>query len=313
MFNIDENSRYKMSNAFVDSMIKLAKAHKNIVLLHADFGSKFGIEKFSSAFGDRCFNFGLSERNLIGSAIGFALRGKIPFVFGYGNFLGKAFDIIRNGICYPNLNIKLISLSSGFDAGKEGAGYHVFEDIALMNCLPNMNIYCPSDYNSASVVLKEAASNFGPHYIRLSNREMPLIFSENHLFDYKNEILRDGKDICIFSYGNYVYKALKVADILENEGKSVMIVNLNKIKPIQKDLIINSAKSVKLSVSLEEHSLIGGVSDIIANILMEAKINNFKKIGIEDVFTQSGEIDDLENFYGLSVEKICEKIREFLR
>jgi len=310
---IQSGEKISMLRGLSDALIKLAKKHKNLIVLHADFGAKLGLKNFSLAFPDRCFNFGLSEENVVSAAIGFSVRGKIPFVVGFGNFAGKAWEQIRNNVCYPNLNIKFIATNAGIFAGEDGVGYQVTEDISVMRTLPNMKIVSPADYYEVGSCIAHAFDCFGPVYIRLASKEVPVIFNENYEFEFgKCAVLKKGNDICVFSHGSVLSNVVAAAEILAGNGISVSVVNMASIKPIDIDVVVDFAKNSNKCFVVEDHNLCGGLFSAVSEVLSENNPCLVKGIGLEDRFGESGAPEDLYKKYGLDAAGIASKIREFL-
>lgn len=318
---IQSGEKISMIKGLADSLIKLAKKHKNLVVLHADFGTKLLLKNFSLAFPDRCFNFGLSEENVVAAAVGFAVRGKIPFVIGFANFAGKAWEQIRSSVCYPNLNIKFVVTNAGISAGEDGVGYQATEDISIMRAIPNMKIVSPVDYREASSAIEKAFDTFGPVYVRLASGDVPVIFGEGCGFEFgKAKVLREGGDVCIFAHGSVMANVLAAAEILGLEGKSVTVVDVASVKPIDVGTIVECGKKAGICVVVEDHNLIGGLFSAVAEVLASGSFPwSFSKtsvllrgIGLEDRFGESGSPEDLYKKYGLDAEGIAARVRMFL-
>lgn len=310
---IQSGEKISMTKGLSDALIRIAKKHKNMVVLHADFGTKLGLKNFSMGFPERCFNFGLSEENVVSASVGFSVKGKIPFVIGFANFAGKAWEQIRSSVCYPNLNIKFVATNAGISAGEDGVGYQATEDIALMRAIPNMKVISPADYYETLVATDAAFDSFGPVYIRLASGELPVVFDENCKFEFgKGKVLREGRDVCVFAHGTTVYNSLRAAEILENSGVKVKVVDMASIKPLDVSMVVDSAKNSGICVVIEDHNLIGGLFSAVSEVFAENGLGNLKKIGLDDRFGESGSGEDLYKKYGLDVEGIVAKIREFL-
>ena len=310
---IQSGEKISMLKGLSDGLIRNAKKHKNMMVLHADFGTKLGLKNFCMGFPERCFNFGLSEENVVSASVGFSVKGKIPFVLGFANFAGKAWEQIRSSVCYPNLNVKFVATNAGIAAGEDGVGYQATEDIALMRVIPNMKVISPADYYETLAAVEEAFDSFGPVYIRLASGEVPVIFDENFKFEFgKAKVLREGRDVCVFALGTMVYNSLRAAEILEGSGVSVKVVDMASIKPLDAATVIDSAKNAKVCVVIEDHNLMGGLFSAVSEVFAENGLGNLKKIGLDDRFGESGNAMDLYRKYGLDVEGIVGKIREFL-
>ena len=310
---IQVGEKISMLRALADGLVKLARKHRNIVVLYADFGTKLGLKNFCLAFPERCFNFGLSEENVAAAAVGFAARGKIPFVIGFSNFAGKAWEQIRNSVCYPNLNIKFVATNAGISSGEDGVGYQLTEDIAIMRTLPNMKVISPVDYYEAMSGLEQAFYSFGPVYMRLVSKEIPVILNEAYEFGFgKAKVLKEGIDVCVFTHGALTSNVLEAAMVLEDEGKSVMVVDSASIKPIDADKIIECSMKAKKCLVVEDNNLSGGLFSAIAEVLAECNQVSLRGIGLKDRFAESGSMEDLYKKYGLDVIGLTNKIREFI-
>lgn len=302
-----------MLKSLSDSFVKLAKKHRNMVVLHADFGTKLGLKKFCLTFPERCFNFGLSEENIVAAAVGFAARGKIPFVVGFSNFAGKAWEQIRSSVCYPNLNIKFIATNVGISAGEDGVGYQATEDVSIMRTIPNMKVISPIDYHESVSVIEKAFESFGPVYIRLASMGTPIVLDENYEFEFgKAKILKEGTDICVFTHGIVASNVLEAAITLEDEGVSVMVVDLASIKPIDVEVVVENSKKVKKCLVVEDNNLSGGLFSAVSEVLAEKNPVFLRGIGLQDRFGESGNMEDLFKKYGLDVFGLTNRIREFL-
>ncbi|MFH1284227.1 MAG: transketolase C-terminal domain-containing protein [Candidatus Peregrinibacteria bacterium] len=278
-------------SAFEESAIKLAKKYPNIVLFNCDCSRAAGAEKFLKYFPDRYFNLGLAEANMVSCAAGFCVRGKIPFITGLSAFVtGKAWEQIRDGICYPNLNVKLICV-----------GLAVC-DIAQMRCLPNMKVVCPADYREAAAVFDALLEDYGPTYVRLYEGGGEAVTSGDFEFG-KVGVLKEGSDVCIFAFGKMVIESLKAAKILEDNGINAEVVNVSSIKPIDEAGIVKCASGKKLCVTVEDHNIIGGLGSAVAEVLGEMAPVSLLRMGIEDRFGESA----------LGAEEIYKRVMEATR
>ncbi|MFA7686006.1 MAG: transketolase C-terminal domain-containing protein [Candidatus Gracilibacteria bacterium] len=310
---IQVGEKISMLKALSDGLVKLARKHRNLVVLHADFGTKIGLRNFYLAFPERCFNFGLSEENVVAAAVGFAARGKIPFVIGFSNFAGKAWEQIRSSVCYPNLNIKFIATNAGISSGEDGVGYQPTEDVAIMRSIPNMKVVSPVDYHEAMSALEQSFDSFGPVYMRLSSKEVPVVLSENYKFEFgKAKVLKEGIDACVFTHGALTSNVLEAAMVLEDEGKSIMVVDVASVKPVDVEKIIECSKKVKKCLVVEDNNLNGGLFSVVAEVLVEKNPVFLKGIGLKDRFGESGSMEDLYKKYGFDVAGLGKKIRELL-
>jgi len=306
--------KQNLVEAFGEKILTLSGKRSNIVVLTSDNSRDFGLDRFSKSFEDRSFNLGLGINNMISASIGFSIRGKIPFLASFSIFsVCRAIEQIRNSICLPNLNIKIVGFGAGLNMEMHGAGYQVLEDIAMMRSLPNMKVLCPSDYNEVLRAVELMTKDYGPTYLRLPIGFYPSIKGKRDKFEIgKAELLRKGKDICIFTMGNMLYKSLKVADRLEKDGFSTRLVNVSTIKPLDKKMILKSSKKVLNCFSVEEHNVIGGLGSAISEFLSEKNPVRLFRIGMKDCFGETGSKEALYKKFGLDEDGIYKQIRSFL-
>jgi len=309
------DKKYSLLKAFEEELTVLAKYHKNLVVVNSDFTSRLGLSRFSEIFPERQFNFGLAEQNAVGISVGLNIRGKIPMICGFSNFsLGKALEIIRDAICYPNLNIKFVAAGAGFGAAQEGESYQSFEDIAFMRSLPNMKVFCAADVYETKAILRSMTDEYGPAYLRLTAEKCPIIHDENYDFKVgKIDVVKDGKDFFMFAAGPMLYRALEVADTLKNDGIDAGVANVSSIKPIDVAKIMEITAGAKLVASIEDHNVFGGLGSAIAEVLANTTGCKLKIIGIEDKFGKSGKLKDLYRDFGLDSTSIYENIKGFLK
>lgn len=265
---------------------------------------------FAKAHPDRFFDIGIAEQNMIGIAAGMATCGKIPFASSFAVFVtGRVYDQIRSSVCYPNLNVKICGTHSGLTVGEDGATHQMLEDINLMKALPNMRIISPSDDTQTKWAVEEASKIQGPVYIRLCRMATPVIYDNKSKFQFgKGICFGDGKDATVFATGDMVSKALEAKDILQSKyNKDIRVVDIHTIKPIDEDLIIKCAKETEKLISVEDHSIIGGLGSSIADVLVSKYPKKLTKIGTTD-FGKSGDAEEVLKFYGLTPEKIVEEV-----
>ncbi|MBD3360467.1 transketolase family protein [Candidatus Peregrinibacteria bacterium] len=299
-----------VERAFAESVLKLGKKYPNIVILNTGCSGNIAAEKFSKFFEYRCFNLGMAEENIASCAAGFSVRGKVPFITGKALLLvGKAWEQVCNGICYPNLNVKIVGTHSGLSASGEGVISQAISDIALMRSLPNMSVVCPADYRETLSVFGNVMENFGPTYIRLFEGEIPDIYDKEYSFEFgKASLLKEGRDICIFATGKMVSESLKSVEILEEKGISAMVVNVSSIKPIDEELIVKCGENKKLCFSVEDHNIMGGLGSAVMEVLGEKNPVPLVRIGLNDQFGEGARPKDLYKKYGLDYKGITEKI-----
>lgn len=300
--------------AYGNALVKLGQENTNIVVLDADLSKSTKTADFAKLYPDRFINAGIAEQNLLGMSAGLARYGKIPFASTFAVFAtGRAFEIIRNSICYPDANVKIAATHAGITVGEDGGSHQSIEDIAIMNSLPNMSILVPADAKETDEIITYAAKHKGPVYIRLGRLNSEDIFNDDYKFEYgKGVCLKEGKDCSIISTGLMTYVAIKACETLEKEGISVKLIHMPTIKPIDEELIINSAKDTKFILTCEEHSVIGGLGQIVASVTSQNYPTKVIKLGINDIFGQSGAPEELLVEYGLTKENIIRIIKENL-
>ncbi|MEK6529198.1 MAG: transketolase family protein [Nitrospirota bacterium] len=302
-------------DAYGETLLELGKKRSDIVVLDADLSGSTKTNKFAKAFPERFFNLGVSEQDMVGTAAGLALTGKIPFASTFAVFeTGRAFDQIRLVVCYSNTNVKLVATHGGITVGEDGASHQALEDIALMRALPNMTVIVPADATETSSVINEITEYVGPVYVRLGRPNVPYVMPDNYKFKIGNAyVFRIGRDVNIIAAGIMVDIAQKAADILTNQGIDTGVINMSTIKPIDEKSLLRAAKASKLIITAEEHSVIGGLGGAVCEFLSENYPILVRRIGINDVFGCSGSSDELLNLYGLTSENIVETAKEALK
>ena len=297
------------------ALIELGKENENIVVLDADLAAATKTGMFKKEFPDRFFDCGIAEGNMMGIAAGLAASGKIPFASSFAMFAaGRAFEQVRNSIAYPHLNVKIGASHAGISVGEDGPTHQCNEDIALMRSIPGMVIINPSDAIEAEAATKAAAAYDGPVYLRFGRLAVPVF---NDRPDYKFEmgkgaVLREGKDLTIVATGLPVAACLEAAEKLAEDGIDAQVINIHTIKPLDEELIIEAAKQTGKVVTVEEHSVIGGLGSAVCDCLSEKAPVRVMKIGINDVFGESGPAVALLHKYGLDAEGIYSKVKSFL-
>lgn len=296
------------------ALVELGKENKNVVVLDADLSKSTKTADFKKEFSDRFFNAGIAEQNLMGMAAGFANVGFVPFASTFAVFAtGRAFEIIRNSICYPNVNVKIAATHAGITVGEDGGSHQSIEDIALMNSLPNMTVIVPADHREAMQATKAAAEMYGPVYLRFGRCNTEDIFDDNYKFEIgKGVELKSGNDITVIATGMMVSKALEAARQLESDGISVRIINMSTIKPIDREIIVKAAKETKAIITAEEHSIIGGLGAMVSSVVCDECPTRVRMIGVKDVFGQSGTPDELMKKYNLTAEAIVNEVKGLL-
>ena len=278
----------------------------NVVVLEADLGNATKSNAFKEVAPERYFNMGISEQDLIGTAAGFAAAGKIPLASTFAVFAtGRAFEQVRNSVCYPKLNVKICATHAGLTVGADGGSHQAIEDISLMRTLPNMTVINPADAKEAEAAVLAAIDYQGPVYIRLGRAETKDIHDDSYHFEWgKAEVLRQGSDVTIFATGIMTAKALDAAETLAKQGIQAEVINVHTIKPLDEETVIASAKKTGKVVTAEEHSIIGGLGSAVAEVLARQCPTKQAFVGVQDSFGESGSPNDLLEKYGLTTEAI---------
>ena len=301
--------------AYGKALVKLGKINDNVVVLDADLSKSTKTNDFLKAYPNRFFNMGIAEQNLVGAACGLATAGKIPFASTFAMFAtGRAFEVIRNSVCYPKLNVKIAATHAGITVGEDGGSHQSVEDISLMRSIPNMTVLVPADGMEAEKMIFAAAEFDGPMYIRLGRSAVPTIFEEDYNFEIgKGTVLRDGNDVTIIACGIMVNEALKASDILKEQNINARVINMSTIKPIDTELILKAAKETKAIITAEEHSIIGGLGSAVSEVVSEEYPVVVKKVGVKDVFGESGTPAELLEKHGLTAKHIAKSVKEALK
>ena len=299
-----------------DGLVEAGKEYDNLIVLDADLAEATKTNVFKKAFPERHIDCGIAESNMMGVAAGLATTGKVPFASSFAMFsAGRAFEQVRNSIGYPHLNVKIGATHAGISVGEDGATHQCNEDIALMRTIPGMVIINPSDYVEAKAAVKAAYEYYGPCYLRFGRLAVPVI---NDREDYKFEIgkavtLREGKDVTIIATGLTVSTSLEAAKLLSEDGIEAKVINMHTIKPIDEEAVITAAKETGKIVTVEEHSVIGGLGSAVCDVLAENYPVKVKKIGVNDRYGESGPAVELVKKYGLDGEGIYNTVKEFLK
>ncbi|MGL5379170.1 transketolase family protein [Clostridium sp.] len=297
------------------ALVELGRENDKVVVLDADLSKSTKTNDFKNNFSDRFFNAGIAEQNLMGMAAGLANVGNIPFASTFAVFAtGRAFEIIRNSICYPKMNVKIAATHAGITVGEDGGSHQSVEDIALMNSLPNMTVIVPADHREAMQATKAAANFEGPVYLRFGRCNTEDIFDDNYKFEIgKGVQIREGNDITVIATGMMVQKAIEASKELEAvSGLGVRVINMATIKPIDREIIIKAAKETKAIITAEEHSIIGGLGAMVSQVVCSECPTKVRMIGIQDTFGESGTPDQLMEKYGLTTKAIVEEIKSVL-
>ncbi len=288
----------------------------DIVVLDADLSKSTKTDTFKKKFPERFFNTGIAEANMMTTAAGLASCGKIVFASSFAMFAaGRAFEQVRNGICYPNLNVKIGATHAGISVGEDGATHQCLEDIGIMRTIPNMVILNPADKAESILAVEAAIKHDGPVYLRFGRLAVPEIFDrETYKFEIgKGVEIMDGTDVTVIATGLMVPEAMDAAAKLKGEGISVRVINMATIKPIDKDIIVKAAKETGAIVTAEEHNIIGGLGSAVAEVLSENSPVPMKRVGTEDKFGQSGKPAELLELYGLTADNIAKQVKEVMK
>ena len=303
-------------DAYGEALLEVGKKNENVVVLDADLSKSTKTYDFSKAFPVRFFNIGIAEQNLIGISAGLAASGKIPFASTFAMFAtGRAFEIIRNSEAYPKLNVKICATHAGITVGEDGASHQSLEDITCMRAIPNMTVIVPADGVETKAVIHAITDYKGPVYVRLGRSAVPTINDEaTYKFEIgKGVLLKEGKDVTIVATGIMVSKALEAAEVLAAEGINAEVANIHTIKPIDKELLVETAKKTGAIVTAEEHNVIGGLGSAVAEVIVESYPVPMRKVGTMDTFGESGKPDDLLKKYNLTAEAIVKAVKEVIK
>ncbi|HEX9094197.1 MAG TPA: transketolase C-terminal domain-containing protein [Coriobacteriia bacterium] len=299
--------------ALGETLIELAQEGRDdIVVLDADLAKATTTVKFAAAYPDRFFDVGIAEQNLIGTAAGLAAGGRTPFASSFAVFAtGRAYDQVRNSVCYGNLNVKIAATHAGVTVGPDGGSHQMLEDIALMRVLPNMRVLVPADFPSAKAAIRVAASMPGPFYIRLGRPAVPFVYDKEDGFELGRAcVLREGTGVTLAACGIMVSVALEAADLLAADGVSCEVVDVSTIKPLDAETLLASARKTGAVVTCEEHSIIGGLGSAVAEVLGEGRPCPLERVGVRDVFGTSGEPDELMRHFGLTAAEVAAAVRK---
>lgn len=304
--NIDKKIATRQS--YGEKIAELGGKESNIIVLDADLSSATKTGIFAKKFPDRFINVGIAEQNMMGIAAGLSTFGKIPYASTFAMFAaGRSYDQIRNSIAYPNLNVKICATHAGITVGEDGATHQMLEDISLMRTLPNMKVMCTSDDTQTRWAVEEISKIEGPVYLRLCRLATPIIYEMNQKFEFGKGIqIGEGTDASIIATGVTVSEALKAQEILKEKGINVRVIDIHTIKPIDKELIIKCAKETKEIITIEDHSIIGGLGSAVCEILAENYPTKVKRLGIKDTFGRSGNAEELMKYYKIDSNSIVE-------
>lgn len=308
---IDVNSKKSMRSAFGNALVEVGEKNTDVVVMDADLACSTQTQVFAKKFPERFFDSGIAEQDMVASAAGLAAIGKVPFVASFAMFVtGRTYDQIRNSVCYPEFNVKIIGTHGGITVGEDGASHQALEDVALMRNIPHMTVVVPADSKECEEVIKYAAKHDGPMYVRIARSNVVDVFDDNYHFDINKAIVMEkGDRASIFTNGEMLVEVLGAAEILKKEGISVEVIHVPVVKPLDIETVVDSVKKTNLAFVVENHSVIGGLGSAIC----EAVCGNYPvlvhRIGIHDEFGQSGEAGALLEHYGLTADAIAKRIK----
>ena len=328
-----QDNKIATRQAYGEALVEVGAKNKNLIVMDADLSASTQTKKFAAEYPDRFFNVGIAEQNLFGTAAGIAHTGKVVCASTFAMFAtGRAYEIIRNSIAYPELNVKVCATHSGITVGEDGASHQTFEDLALMRVIPDMTVVCPSDATSTKELMKQVIEHDGPVYVRLGRSGVPILYDKydgqvptqnemdqeddefSPVVDFKigkSVMVRPGDDVTLIATGIMVAEALKAAEWLDNRGISARVIDMHTIKPIDEDAIVDAALETKLIVSCEEHSIIGGLGSAISEVLVRCAPTQMRFIGQCDTFGESGKPEELLRKYGMTWQDICDEVFEY--
>ena len=311
---INKNERKSIRTVFGKTLAELGKTNPNIVVLDADLSCSTQTQVFAKEFPDRFFNCGIAEQDMIAVAAGLASVGKIPFAASFAMFAtGRTYDQIRNSVCYPEFNVKIVGTHGGVTVGEDGASHQALEDISLMRGIPNMAVIVPADCRECEQVIKFASENYGPMYIRLPRTDVCDVFDDNYEFDFcKAHLVEDGTDVTVITNGETLAEVIEASEILKTQGYSVQIVHVPVVKPLDGATIIDLVKKTKFVMTVENHSITGGLGSAICELLAEYYPVPVHRLGVNDTFGQSGKWDFLLDYYGLTSQKLVVSIKRYI-
>ncbi len=306
------NKKIATRQSYGEALENLGEKNKDVVVFDADLSGATKTSIFAKQFPGRFFDMGIAEQDMMSTAAGMSTFGKIPYVSTFAVFAaGRAYDQIRNSICYPKLNVKICATHAGITVGEDGATHQMLEDLGMMRGLPNMTVLCTSDDTQTKWAVEEISKINGPVYLRLCRLGTPVIYDETQKFEIGKAVqIGEGTDATIFATGVTVAESLKAKEELAKEGINVRVVDVHTIKPIDEETIIKCAKETKKLITVEDHNVVGGLGTAISDVLTQNYPTKLTKIGINDTFGKSGKAEELMEYYGLTAGNIIKKVKE---
>ncbi len=296
--------------SFGQELEKLGKENEKIVVLDADLSTATKTNIFAKSIPERFFDMGIAEQNMVSTAAGMAACGNIPYVSTFAMFAaGRAYDQIRNSVCYPKLNVKICATHAGITVGEDGATHQMIEDIALMRAIPNLTVMCTSDDTQTRWAVRKISKMDGPVYLRLCRLATPVIYNENTEFEIGKAVqIGEGTAATVFATGVTVSEALKAKEELQKIGIDIRVIDIHTIKPIDKEMIIKCAKETDKLISIEDHNIIGGLGSAIAEVLTESEPKKLIRLGIRDTFGKSGKAEELMTYFNITSKNIVNSV-----
>jgi transketolase len=309
---MNKDTKIATRQSFGEALKELGEKNDKVVVLDADLSGATKTNIFAKAFPERFFDMGIAEQDMIGTATGLATCGKIPYASSFAAFAtGRCYDQIRSSVCYPKNNVKICGTHAGVTVGEDGATHQMLEDISLMRCLPNMTVMCTSDDIQTKWAVEAISKIDGPVYLRLCRLATPVIYDDNTNFEIgKMVVFGEGTDATVFATGVEVSEALKAQEILAEEGINIRVVDVHTIKPIDKETIIKCAKETDKLISIEDHSIIGGLGSAISEVLTEEYPKKLVRMGMKDCFGKSGKAEELLEYFGLVANNIAQEVKK---
>lgn len=314
MLTVNKKERKSIRSAFGKALVEVGKENENVVVLDSDLAGSTQTKLFANEFPDRWFDCGIAEADMTTTAIGLSTTGKIPFLASFAVFAtGRNYDQIRNGACYAGFNIKVVGTHGGITVCEDGATHQSLEDVSLMRGLPGMQVLVPCDCQEMNAAVKYAAKHVGPVYIRVPRTNVPDVYEEGHTFDLtKADVIKEGKDVTIITNGETLAEVIEASETLTKNGIDAEIINLPMVKPIDVEAIVKSASKTGIVVTVENHSVIGGVGSAVCEVLSEHHPVPVHRLGVQDTFGQSGDLENLMKYYRLNSAELAEDITKIM-
>lgn len=306
--------KFSLRKAYSEALLELGRKRRDVVVLDADLSSSTQTARFRKAFPDRFFNMGIAEADMIDTAVGLATTGKLVFVSTFAMFaVGKPWEQVRNSAAYSGVTLNIVATHSGITVGEDGASHQAIEDMALMRIIPRTTVIAPADDIATYALVMELAGHEGLSYMRLTRPNLPRIYNENETFKIgKAKVLSEGTDAVLIATGSLVWPSLVASELLSSEGISAGVIDMHTVKPLDEDAVLAAASKTGLVITVEEHSVVGGLGDAVASLLAEKRPTRLAKIGVKDRFGESGSCDELMEYFGFTPEELASKVKEIL-